>query len=127
MQQDPNKTFSIDIQTNFVAHQSIPEENQYIFTYTITIKNTGDVAARLISRHWLITDANGKTQEVHGEGVVGKQPFLRPGEHFTYTSGASLETPVGSMRGSYQMRAENGEFFDCPIPVFTLVKPNSLN
>ena len=127
MHQDFRKEISIDVKTDFVDQQSLPEQGHYVFAYTITIRNTGDVAARLISRHWLITDANGKTQEVHGDGVVGEQPFLRPGDNFSYTSGTSLETPVGSMQGSYQMRTEDGEFFDAPIPVFSLARPKSLN
>ncbi|MEW8013332.1 MAG: Co2+/Mg2+ efflux protein ApaG [Candidatus Sedimenticola endophacoides] len=127
MQQQARRTFDIRVTTAFVEQQSIPEEDHYVFSYTITIKNTGEVAARLISRHWLITDANGKTQEVHGEGVVGEQPYLQPGDNFSYTSGTALATPIGSMRGSYQMRTERGEFFDAPIPVFPLAKPNTLN
>ncbi|MEW7977862.1 MAG: Co2+/Mg2+ efflux protein ApaG [Candidatus Sedimenticola endophacoides] len=127
MQQQARRTFDIRVTTVFVEQQSIPEEDHYVFSYTITIKNTGEVAARLISRHWLITDANGKTQEVHGEGVVGEQPYLQPGDNFSYTSGTALATPIGRMRGSYQMRTERGEFFDAPIPVFSLAKPNTLN
>jgi ApaG protein len=127
MHQDSRHQISIDVETTFVDGQSAPDKDHYVFAYTITIENRGEVAARLLSRHWIITDANGKTQEVFGDGVVGEQPFLRPGEHFRYTSGTSLETPVGSMHGSYHMRAEDGEFFEAPIPAFSLATPNSLN
>ena len=112
MQQNSDHQINIDVETAFVDAQSSPEQDRYVFAYTITIRNAGTTAARLLSRHWVITDANGNTQEVHGEGVVGEQPFLRPGEDFRYTSGTSLETPVGSMHGSYQMRTEMGEYFD---------------
>ena len=127
MQQNSDHQINIDVETAFVDAQSSPEQDRYVFAYTITIRNAGTTAARLLSRHWVITDANGNTQEVHGEGVVGEQPFLRPGEDFRYTSGTSLETPVGSMHGSYQMRTEMGEYFDAPIPAFSLAIPNSLN
>ena len=118
---------SIDVTTAYLESQSSPEENHFVFTYSIKIKNTGSAAARLLNRHWIITDANGKVQEVVGEGVVGEQPLLQPGEDFEYTSGTSLETPVGSMQGSYQMRAENGDHFDALIAPFTLAIPRSLN
>jgi len=112
---------------HFIAAQSIPEQDRYVFAYTITITNDGDVPAKLLSRHWLITDANGKTQEVRGEGVVGEQPYLRPGETFTYTSGAMIETPVGTMQGTYIMRSDDGDQFDAPIPRFTLSIPRTLH
>jgi ApaG protein len=111
----------------YLEDQSVPGENQYVFAYTITIRNTGTVAARLMSRHWLIVDANGHEREVRGEGVVGEQPHLPPGGNFRYTSGAMLETPVGSMRGSYRMLADDGMHFDAPIPVFTLAIPRTLH
>ncbi|HEX5513847.1 MAG TPA: Co2+/Mg2+ efflux protein ApaG [Gammaproteobacteria bacterium] len=111
----------------YLEDQSVPGENQYVFAYTITIRNTGTVAARLVSRHWLIVDANGHEREVRGEGVVGEQPHLPPGGNFRYTSGAMLETPVGSMRGSYRMLADDGMHFDAPIPVFTLAIPRTLH
>ena len=111
----------------FLAEQSDPAKNQYFFTYTITITNTGDVAAKLVSRHWIITDADHKVQEVKGLGVVGQQPLLKPGESFEYTSGASIPTAVGTMHGSYQMMAADGRAFDAPIPLFTLSVPRTLH
>ena len=111
----------------YVADQSDPDKNQFVFSYTITITNTGDVAAQVVSRHWVITDADHKVQEVRGLGVVGQQPLLRPGETFEYTSGASIPTSVGTMRGSYQMRADDGHTFDAPIPLFTLSVPRTLH
>lgn len=103
--------------------ESNPDSNRYVFAYTITIENRGDVGARLLSRHWLITDAEGHRQEVRGEGVVGEQPYLGPGERFRYTSGAILETPVGAMEGSYQMQADDGTAFEAPVPPFSLAMP----
>jgi len=119
--------FEVRAEPAYLEEQSDPSENRYVFAYTITIRNTGTVAARLISRHWFIVDANGNEREVRGDGVVGEQPHLRPGENFRYTSGAMLETPVGSMRGSYQMLADDGVRFDEPIPVFTLAIPRTLH
>ena len=104
-----------------------PKTVDMLFAYTITIANMGDVAAKLLSRHWVITDANGKVQEVSGDGVVGEQPHLGPGESFRYSSGAVLETPVGAMQGSYRMEADNGTNFDAPIPPFTLAVPGVLH
>ena len=118
---------TVAVQTRFVVEQSQPDNNRYVFAYTIRIANAGSVAARLISRHWIITDANGRVEEVRGDGVVGEQPWLRPGEDFHYTSGAVLETPVGTMRGSYQMVAEDGTRFEAPIPEFTLSVPRVLH
>lgn len=111
----------------YVQEHSQPERNRYVFAYTITIRNEGAVAAKLLTRHWVITDANGKVEEVRGEGVVGEQPYLRPGEAFEYTSGAVLETSVGSMEGSYQMVTDDGSRFDAPIPAFTLSIPRTLH
>lgn len=111
----------------FVADQSDPGSDKYVFSYTITITNTGDVAAQLVSRHWIITDAEHRVQEVKGLGVVGQQPLLKPGESFEYTSGASIPTSVGTMRGTYQMRAEDGQTFEAPIPPFTLSVPRTLH
>jgi ApaG protein len=118
---------AIQVQTRFVPEQSTPEEGRFVFAYTIRIHNSGSVAARLISRHWLITDDNGKVQEVRGEGVVGEQPWLRPGDDFEYSSGAVLETPLGTMQGSYQMLADDGTRFDAPIDPFTLSMPRTLH
>jgi ApaG protein len=117
----------VDVETHYLDDQSAPEQDRYVFAYTITMRNTGTVPARLLSRHWIITDANGKEQEVRGEGVVGEQPHLKPGEGFQYTSGTMLETPVGSMRGSYQMIADDGKDFDAEIPPFTLSLPHTLH
>jgi ApaG protein len=117
----------IDVRTVYLPGQSAPEEDRYVFAYTITITNSGSVAARLMTRHWVITDANERTREVHGEGVVGEQPYLLPGTSFQYTSGTILETPVGTMRGSYQMIADDGAEFDAEIPSFTLSIPRTLH
>ena len=111
----------------YLADQSDPDNQRFVFAYTITITNTGDIAAQLVSRHWIITDAEHKVQEVKGLGVVGQQPLLKPGESFEYTSGTSIPTSVGTMRGSYQMRAEDGQTFDAPIPPFTLSVPRTLH
>jgi ApaG protein len=113
--------------TSFLDSQSEQEAGRYVFSYTITIHNLGSASAKLLSRHWVITDANGKVQEVHGEGVVGEQPHLAPGEYFRYTSAAMIETPVGVMRGEYQMISDDGEFFDAVIPPFTLAIPRVLH
>jgi ApaG protein len=111
----------------YLEEQSVPEQSRYVFAYTITIRNEGALPAKLLTRHWVITDANGKIEEVRGQGVVGEQPYLRPGEGFQYTSGAVIETPVGSMHGSYQMRADDGVDFDAEIPMFTLSMPRTLH
>jgi ApaG protein len=118
---------SINVNTTYLDEQSDPSADRYVFAYTITIANTGTVAAQLISRHWIITDAENVTQEVKGLGVVGEQPLLRPGESFEYTSGTAMATPVGTMHGSYQMVAEDGNKFDAEIPVFTLSMPRILH
>ena len=119
--------FSISAETEYITDQSSPDIDRYVFAYTITVKNTGDIAATLLRRHWLITDANCKVQEVRGEGVVGEQPHIPPGESYKYTSAAVLETPVGCMQGSYEMIADDGVEFDTPIPVFNLSTPNTLH
>ena len=118
---------SINVNTAYLADQSDPSADRYVFAYTITIANTGTVAAQLISRHWVITDAENVTQEVNGLGVVGEQPLLRPGESFEYTSGTAMATPVGTMHGTYQMVAEDGNKFDAEIPAFTLSMPRVLH
>jgi ApaG protein len=123
----PLHAIEVIVATRYLDDQSIPDDDRYVFAYTIRIHNIGQVPARLVSRHWLITDANGKVQEVRGEGVVGEQPWLRPGEHFEYTSGAVLETPLGTMRGSYQMLADDGTAFDAMIDPFTLSIPRTLH
>ncbi|MGX5673853.1 Co2+/Mg2+ efflux protein ApaG [Thermomonas fusca] len=119
--------FDIDVDTRFLDEQSAPEEDRYVFAYTIHIRNLGKIPARLLGRHWLITDGNGKVREVVGEGVVGEQPWLQPGEGFEYTSGAVLETDFGTMRGSYDVLADDGTRFAAPIPAFTLSIPRTLH
>jgi ApaG protein len=118
---------SVSPRALYIAEQSDADAGRYAFAYTITITNTGAVSARLLSRHWIITDANNLVQEVKGQGVVGAQPKLKPGESFEYTSGSMLATPVGTMRGSYQMVADDGTRFDASIPEFTLSVPRVLH
>lgn len=110
----------ISVTPQYLQEQSLPEDNQFVFAYTVYMENRGNVAVRLLTRHWIITDSDGKTEEVRGSGVVGEHPRLKPGESFQYTSGTILQTPVGSMIGSYQMQDENGGLFDAVIPGFTL-------
>ena len=117
----------VSVQTGFLPEQSSPAEGRYAFRYTVTIANEGNEAARLRSRHWVITDGNAKVEEVRGPGVVGYQPTLKPGEAFEYTSGCVLETPFGVMRGTYQMERPDGRSFDAVIADFTLAVPNVLN
>lgn len=127
MDQSNKYDISVKAVATFVPEQSDEQENRYVFAYTITITNTGGVAAQLIRRHWIITDASNQTQEVSGLGVVGEQPYLRPGESFQYSSGSSIATPVGTMRGTYQMVAEDGTKFDANIPEFVLSVPRVLH
>lgn len=117
----------IHVATNYIDDQSEPDADRYVFAYTITISNNGEMPATLMSRHWIITDANGKVQEVNGDGVVGEQPYLQPGERFRYSSGAVLETPVGAMHGLYRMVTDTGSSFDAPIEPFTLAVPGLLH
>ena len=117
----------IEVETAYLDHQSEPDDGRYAFAYSITIHNDGAVAAKLLSRHWIITDADGGVQEVRGEGVIGEQPLIRPGEHFHYSSGAILPTPVGSMRGAYTMIDASGHEFQAPIAAFTLARPGALH
>ena len=112
----------VDVETSYLDDQSDPRHSRYVFAYTITVRNEGQVLAR----HWVITDANGKVEEVRGDGVVGEQPYLKPGQGFRYSSGAVIETPVGSMQGSYQMLADDGAQFDAPIEPFRLAMPGIL-
>ncbi|WP_440223511.1 Co2+/Mg2+ efflux protein ApaG [Dokdonella sp. MW10] len=125
----PRKSHAIavHVETRFVDDQSRPDDNRYVFAYTITLRNEGDMPARLLSRHWIITDGNGQVREVRGEGVVGEQPHMDPGEGYEYTSGAILETAVGTMRGSYQMVADDGTRFEADIPSFVLSIPRTLH
>ena len=118
---------NVNVNTLYLTEQSDPAADRYVFSYTVSIANIGTVAAQLISRHWIITDAENVTQEVKGLGVVGEQPLLQPGESFEYTSGTAMATPVGTMQGTYQMVAEDGKKFDAEIPVFTLSMPRVLH
>jgi ApaG protein len=124
---DDKHEIKIQVRTKYIANQSQPENGRFVFGYTITIENSGSRAARLVSRHWVITDANGKVQEVTGDGVVGEQPHLGPGDVFRYSSGAVIDTPVGSMQGSYRMQTDDGFGFDAPIAPFTLAVPGLLH
>jgi len=125
----PEKKYEITVaaRTAFIPDQSDLDTGRYVFAYTITITNTGTLPAQLVSRHWIITDSNNQVQEVRGQGVVGEQPLLRPNESFQYTSGTAIATPVGTMRGTYQMVAEDGMQFDAAIPEFTLSMPRVLH
>ena len=127
MAEDPRYLMRIEPVVTFVADQSDPPRQQFVFAYTIRITNVGTLAATLVSRHWVITDGEHRVQEVRGAGVVGQQPTIAPGETFEYTSGASIATPVGTMRGSYQMVGADGQAFDAPIETFTLSVPRTLH
>ncbi|MBM3367945.1 MAG: Co2+/Mg2+ efflux protein ApaG [Betaproteobacteria bacterium] len=127
MAQDKRYEVQVSATVRYLPDQSDEDGGRYVFAYTITIRNAGTMAAQLISRHWVITDAEGKVQEVKGLGVVGAQPLLQPGESHQYTSGTVIATPVGTMRGSYQMDAADGTRFEAPIPVFTLSAPRVLH
>ena len=127
MKSDSPYKIAVKVDPFYIEDQSAPEENRYVFAYTVNIQNIGEVGAQLLARHWVITDANGKIQEVRGQGVVGEQPYLRPGEGFQYTSGAVLDTAVGTMRGSYEMVGEDGNQFNAEIPIFTLSVPRTLH
>ncbi len=125
MSQESHK-IRVEVTTSYLDEQSSPSEQRYVFSYTITIRNEGHRPAKLLTRHWIITDANGRVKEVRGEGVVGEQPHLEPGQGFRYSSGAVLETPVGTMEGSYQMVDADGQRFDAPIAPFRLAIPGIL-
>lgn len=126
-QQDPRYRISISVESEYLADQSDVEGHRWVFAYHVSIHNGGDFTARLLTRHWVITDGEERVQEVHGEGVIGEQPNIAPGQTYEYTSGAVIETSVGSMHGSYQMLAEDGTCFDATIPAFTLAPPNTLH
>ncbi|MFA5529156.1 MAG: Co2+/Mg2+ efflux protein ApaG [Thiohalomonadaceae bacterium] len=117
----------VKVKSTYVEEHSQPDDERFVFAYTVTIRNTGTTPARLLTRHWIITDGHGREQEVRGEGVVGEQPYLKPGEEFRYTSGTVLETPVGSMHGRYRMRSDDGHEFDAEIAPFTLSTPRTLH
>ena len=119
--------FQIEVETDYVDQQSDPTNERYVFAYTISIHNQGRIPAQLLTRHWIITDANGRTREVRGDGVVGEQPYIAPGQTFRYSSGAVLDTPVGTMHGSYGMIGDDGSAFDTLIRPFTLAAPGTLN
>ena len=123
----PTHAIDVDVRSRFLPDQSLPEDRRYVFAYTINIVNRGSVPARLLGRHWVITDANGKVEEVVGEGVVGEQPLLQPGENYEYTSGAVLETQLGTMHGSYEMLADDGTRFEAEIAPFILSMPRTLH
>ncbi len=124
---DEKYNIRVTVDTVYVEDQSDPETDRYVFAYTITIENSGSITARLLNRHWIITDASGQVQEVKGEGVVGEQPILQPGGTFRYTSAAMIETPLGTMTGAYEMVADDGVRFDAEIPAFKLSAPNLLH
>jgi len=123
----PDESINVSVETQYIKEQSKPDSDFYVFSYTITITNNGLETAQLMTRHWVITDSNSKSQEVRGDGVVGEQPVLKPGESFVYTSGTMIETPVGTMHGSYGMMGENGNSFDAPIDEFILATPRVLH
>lgn len=124
---DDTHKIHVEVSPAYIKEQSDPSNNHYVFSYTVTIRNDGDQPARLLTRHWVITDGDGQVQEVRGEGVIGEQPHLQPGEGFQYTSGTFMNTPVGTMQGSYQMITDDGKKFDAEIPSFTLSVPNVLH
>ena len=117
----------IQVATQYLDEESVPEHNRFVFAYTIRIENQGSVPARLLHRHWVVTDADGHIEEVHGEGVVGEQPWLRPGDGFEYSSGVVLATSLGTMQGSYDLMADDGTHFQAEIPAFTLSTPRTLH
>ena len=127
MPEDQKYQVDVDVEPRYVPEQSDPENERFVFAYTVTLRNTGAVAAQLQTRHWIVTDGNDENQEVHGEGVVGEKPHLEPGEEYTYTSWTWLETPVGTMEGSYDLVADDGTVFAAPIPRFTLAGPRTLH
>ena len=123
----PALKIRVEVETSYIEEQSDPRDKRFVLSYTITIRNEGQVPARLLTRHWIITDANGNVKETRGDGVVGEQPYLKPGQGFRYSSGAVIETPVGTMQGSYQMIADDGQHFDAPIAPFRLAMPGVLH
>jgi len=127
MSEQAEQQISVGVETSYIDDQSSPDNDRYVFAYTITISNTGKVPAKLLKRHWLITDANGKTQEVRGEGVVGEQPRLQPGEEYRYTSGTVIETSVGIMEGEYEMVTDDGASFVATVDRFSLAIPRILH
>ena len=124
---DPRYQVDVSVVTRYLAEQSQPEHDRFAFAYTVTLNNSGQLAAKLLSRHWVITDGDGHVQEVRGPGVVGQQPRLEPGEQYSYSSGTLMTTRVGFMQGSYQMQTDDGATFDAPIAPFRLVVPGALH
>jgi len=122
-----SRPIDVIVETRYLEEQSRPEQDSYVFAYTVTIVNRGDEPARLLNRHWIISDANGRVQEVRGAGVVGEHPYLKPGEQYTYSSGAMIETPVGSMKGEYEFERDDGSRFEAPIDEFLLSMPRVLH
>ena len=118
------RRIEVTVEPNFLPERSSPERSRYFWSYTIVITNTGDETVQLRTRRWIITDATGRQQEVRGEGVIGEQPVIAPGEHFEYTSGVPLSTASGFMTGSYEMESETGERFEIEVPTFSLDSPN---
>ena len=127
MEDNSHYRIQVAVNVRYLADQSDEADNRHVFAYTITLTNEGEHAVQLLSRHWIITDANNKVQEVKGMGVIGEQPYLKPGQSFEYTSGSAIATPVGTMRGTYQMVADDGTRFDADIPEFTLSMPRVLH
>ena len=127
LQGDPRYRIQVSVESEFLPEQSDAEGKRWVFAYHVSIHNAGEVSAKLLTRHWVITDGEERVQEVHGEGVIGEQPSIAPGQTYEYSSGAVLETSVGSMHGSYQMLAEDGTCFDAVIPPFTLAPPHMLH
>lgn len=119
--------FEISVKTVYVPAESRPDQGSYFFAYKITILNTGDAPAQLMNRHWIITDGFGRTEEIKGPGVIGQQPKIEAGQSFEYESACPLSTPSGSMKGSYQMKTDDGDTFDVEIPEFYLISPNALH
>ncbi|MGH8273810.1 MAG: Co2+/Mg2+ efflux protein ApaG [Gammaproteobacteria bacterium] len=124
---ESRREIKVQVTSDFLAPQSEPAEHRYVFAYTVTLENTGDIGAQLLTRHWIITDADGEVREVHGEGVIGETPYLKPGAGFRYSSGAVLTTPLGIMQGSYQWIGDDGVPFDASIPLFRLAVPGLLH
>ena len=121
------KRIQVSVESQYLADQSDPDAQRFVFGYTITIKNNTEQTSQLLSRHWVITDGQGEVEEVKGSGVIGQQPWLKPGEGFRYSSGAILKTPVGSMQGAYEFQTDDGEKMNVPIPIFSLLVPNALH
>lgn len=124
---DPRYQVDVSVTTQFLTEQSLPEQNRFAFSYTVTISNNGQLPAKLVSRHWVITDGDGRVQEVRGPGVIGQQPLIAPGQQHTYSSGTVLTTRVGNMQGSFQMLADDGKHFDAMIAPFRLAMPGALH